>query len=194
MRIAALLVCLTGWFSAPAQTWYSSSASAPAVRPALYRAIVYTETGLRTEGIFYELTDSTLRYVRNTRENIHQLRAGEVPDVLEIPGETIVKVTLRRKGHVGRGALIGAGIGLIASGVILLAIPEKDVLSLFIRTLYAIGAPVAGAEYGALLSIIPRKQVYLRRNGGDFKGGRFELLPFSYRFQQSGRVEKSFAN
>lgn len=194
MRSIAFLLCLTAWFSAPAQTWYSTSPSAPAVRPALYRAIVYTETGLRTEGILYELTDSTLRYVRNTREAIALLRAGQVPDILEIPAATIEKITLRRKGHAGRGALIGLGAGLVYTAVILRIIPPTNEFNRFYRILLASIAPFAGIQSGLLFSIIPRKQIHINGNKAAFDQARFELLPFSYRFQQNGGVEKPFAN
>lgn len=101
MRVAAVLLCLLAWVSSPAQT----------KRPKLFRAIVYTETGLRTDGILYELTDSTLRYVRDTSEAIAQLWAGQVPEVVEIHARAMEKIVLRRKGNAGRSALIGGGVG-----------------------------------------------------------------------------------
>ena len=175
MKTAALLLCLLAGFTASAQT----------KRPKLFRAIVYTETGVRTDGILYELTDSTLRYVRNTPEAIAQLRAGRVPDIFEVSGERIEKIVLRRKGHVGRGFLYGAGLGLVSASVVLLSVPPADNLfTELMRRVYVPLAIVGGAQYGMLASILPRKFKKINRSQAGFESVRVELLPFSYRFQE----------
>lgn len=176
MKRVFLLFCLFlfGWLSASAQT----------KRPKLFRAIVRTETGVRIDGILYELTDSTLRYLRNTPETIGQLRAGQAIEVFEISGKQIKKVTIRRKQSLGRGAVFGVGSGMLAA-----AVPSYIDLSqgstIVLPLLYTYVGIMIGGEIGMLVSILPRKQKRLDFNPTLFRDAKNELARFSYRYQQN---------
>ena len=44
--------------------------SVEAQRPKLFRSIVYVDGGRRIDGILYDVTDSTVRYILNQAESI----------------------------------------------------------------------------------------------------------------------------
>ncbi|WP_266368593.1 hypothetical protein [Tellurirhabdus rosea] len=159
----------------------------------LFRAIVKVEQGLRSGGILYSLSDSALYYVPNTPEDITLLRSGQ-PRVLSIPATQIEKITLRRKGNVGRAVLLGAGIGTVQSVVVAAALRpisgnDSDLFGLvgmlnMVRTLVIISGPFSGAQYGALISIIPRKTVRIDKQAERLRVGRPSVEHFSYRYQE----------
>ena len=89
-----------------------TSLSVNAQRIKLFRSIIHTNEGERIDGILYDVTDSTVRYVPNQDGFIQQLRAGQTPTFFDVHRNAIDRIVIRRKGHVGRGALTGGGVGL----------------------------------------------------------------------------------
>lgn len=158
----------------------------------LFRAIVTTADGQRIDGILHSLSDSALLYVPNTPEHIGRLQTGQ-PQVLRVPAQQIDKLVIRRKGHVGRAALIGTGLGtLLGIGIAVFTRPLTPVgrfdiftpLHNAVRVLSIVSAPLGGAQYGALVSIIPRKRVRLRQQPERWRAARPAVEVFSYRHQE----------
>lgn len=158
-----------------------TAASVDAQRLKLFRSIIYTSRGERIDGILYDMTDSTVQYVPNQADFIRRLRDGQVPAVFDIHRDSIDRIVIRRKGHVSRGTSIGAGIGLVAGiGIAVFVHPaaSRAVDAGFtdlIKVLAILTAPVSGAEYGALFSIIPYRIRRIRQSEEAFKTAKTDL-------------------
>ncbi len=170
MKITAVVLCLLIGVSASAQ-----------VR--LFRCSIRLSYNVRYQGILYEVTDSTLFYVPNTRQVIRQLRAGEVPKQYMLAADKIEEVEIRRRGYVGRGIGFGAGTGL-ATGLILGAkYGQQSFLGNWQSFLGALGM-ATGAVVGAVVSEFPRKTVRIHRDPALFRKAYPEFVPFSYVYQR----------
>ena len=161
---------------------------ANAQRTRLFRSIIHTSQGERIDGILYDVTDSTVRYVPNQADFIRQLRAGEIPQVLDVHQRYIKKITIRRKGYVGRGTLTGTGIGLGTGLLIALAVQSDgggsggvniDISGL-IRAVALVTLPIAGAGIGTLFSFIPERVIRIRQSAATYKSVKAELKRLSF--------------
>ena len=164
--------------------------SVNAQRTKLYRSIIHTSQGERIDGILYDVTDSTVRYVPNQADFIERLRTGQTPATFDVHRNIIDRIVIRRKGHVGRGALIGGGLGLAAGiGVAMFTRPLTGggfcaEISNAARVATIFIAPLGGAQYGALFSIIPCRIKRVRQNADAYESAKGELRQLSFVNQQ----------
>lgn len=178
MKRLAILVC---FFSLTAS-------SVNAQRTKLFRSIIHTNEGERIDGILYDVTDSTVRYVPNQADFVRQLRAGEMPQVLDIHWNAINRIVIRRKGYVGRGTLTGTGIGLGTGLLTALAVRSDGGgsgginidLSGLIRAVALVTLPIAGAGIGTIFSFIPERVIRIRQSAATYKSVKAELKRLSF--------------
>ncbi len=156
----------------------------------LFRVIMQTVDRERIDGILCDVDDSTIFYVPNNRHAIVSLRAKQA-DVLPISLSMIRKLTIRRKSHAARGALIGLGIGAAGGGLAALALPvdRSKSLSGAINNAFrvvSIGLIVTGGPiYGVLLSCVPRTSLSFRGDTTFLPQTKARLLYFTCDFQPS---------
>ena len=156
----------------------------------LYRVHMNTSTNDRIEGILYDVTDSTVRYTPNRVKSIRQLRNGELPEVFDVHQSTIDRLMIRRKGHVGRGILIGGSLGLVVGLASAAAPAPTNGLEALGRATLTVGAPIAGVIYGALISLIPYKVKRIQQNKTAFRRARPELKRLSFVYQQQTHLRR----
>lgn len=136
-----------------------STLPADAQHVRLYRAVIHTTQRERIDGILYDVTDSAVQYVANTRESIQLLRAG-TPDVQAVSVSGINRIVVRRKGHVGKGVLTGVAVGLLFSLPVAFNHPASATdLEVLARSVAGIGLVTSGAICGTLTSIVPNKVI-----------------------------------
>lgn len=155
--------------------------------PKIFRAKITTTTGERIDGIFYSVNDSLMTLAGNGPETVQMLRVGMTPGLSDIQASSIRKIIIRRKGHVGRGALIGAGVGLAYGIGWAIAIPSLrstnagiNELTSLLRVAVILSGVTSGAQYGALISLIPRKRVLVGGNADLFRANSLSLQRFAF--------------
>ena len=130
-----------------------------------YAWITLTTQKNKIKGVFREVDDSSVLIY--THEQF-----------MRIPAETIKKMVIRRKASAGRGALIGAGSGLVVGAVAgygdgscegcFISAEENAVFG-------AIDLSGLGALAGTIIGTIPKKKVNISGDLGAFKSNH-ELL------------------
>ena len=119
------------------------------------------------------------------------LHSQDRPDAVTIPLQTVsrIDVSVGRRGHGGKGALVGAAIGWLAMFLSTKSDPGECAPAGKCATLFAtfVGAP-AGALAGCLIGSLVRTERWQElppasppRDGGTSGGPRF-LTRFSFRF------------
>lgn len=169
---------------------------ASAQRPKLFRSIIYTSQGERIDGILYDMTDSTVRYVPNQADINQRLLAGDTVGAFTVHYHDIDRIVIRRRGHVGRGFLIGTGLGVAYSiGIAVFTRPASGGgladLSNVIRGLAIVVGPIGGALYGTLVSLIPYRMKRIRYNDQAYRLAKKELKWLSVRAQQRVKLADS---
>gem|GEM_PF-2735624 len=169
-----------------------STTTIEAQRPRLFRATVTLDSGIQADGLLYGLTDSTLLYVANTREGMAKLRTGH-PEVQILTADRIERLTIRRKGHLGRSALIGIGLGAIGGlSIAVFTRPQVPVdgwnfmtgLNNQVRRAAIFIVPFGGATYGALAGLIPRRTLRVGHQPDRWRQLWPSVEKFSYQYQE----------
>ncbi len=160
--------------------------------PKLFRVTLKTVDGERIQGILYDVTDSTILYVANKRDQIRAMQA-DTASALSVPLSTIKQLKIIRRGHGWRGALIGLAIGT-ATGLIMNASipinPSKGLGSAIdnaVRGMAISSAFLSGPIYGALFSNIPRRNLLFRGDTTFVPNTKTDLLRYAYRPRQANQ-------
>jgi NADH-quinone oxidoreductase subunit A len=185
-----LLVLLPGLLLAPPAT----AQTAQTLK--LFRASITLTDSTWTEGLLYDLTDSTLTLAPETSENLIRLSRGASVDTTgPIAARTIKRITIWRRNALRRGLLIGGGIGLAGSLTVAAIYPPatgNDFLGLnavsnFLRA-GLIGATVTtGLTYGIVYGITPQRSISVQGQPTAFSRAVPRLRLLSIQSQRLGR-------
>jgi len=155
----------------------------------LYRVLINTSGGGLINGVLYELTDSTLRYVPNTANAIAQLRSGQA-NVLEIPVHQIEVFFINRRSHLARWVLRGFTTGFVVGGLGVLTTSKKGSYG---RSLGGVGVAISsttGALLGTVVNLLPRRQVRIDQQLDLYQSARQSVQKFSYQYRSESKQDK----
>ena len=169
--------------------------SVEAQRLKLFRSIIYTAQGERIDGILYDMTDSTVQIVPNQVVVFQQLHNGEVPTVYESQWQDMNRIIIRRKGRVGRGLLIGGGIGLAVGIGLIASIPSSGGISGALEGLAlavaGVASPVAGLISGGVVGATPNRVYRINRDWIAYRNAKASLKWLSVAAQRRVRAADS---
>lgn len=147
-----------------------------------YRVTVVTKTGERSQGVFDDVTTTTLYHGDGAR-------SGPGTGARAIPLENIQRVVLRRvnkRPSIRAGALVGGiALGLLtAQG--LQKNPTRNPIAYGLTLLFGAGTgAVIGAGAGALVGTISHRVVRPRDRENSLDDFRRQLEPFTVRYQNN---------